>query len=180
MPRVNYLLYVGTAVLGTGIMASAQTAPPAAPAALPRQVAAAVTGRASQGAQSTIRGTVVDSGGSPLANASVRLRNLKTHQVEQVSVASPGGEFTFTVLPRIPYAVEIADNAGQIIAVGDVVTVQVGEVAAVLVAAPVRLSSMAGVFGETASSVLSAVAGTGLTAASSALAPEPPPASPER
>jgi hypothetical protein len=36
-----------------------------------------------------------------------------------------------------------------------------GEVAGVLVSAPVQVSAMAGVFGDTAASVLSAVAGTG-------------------
>jgi len=174
--HIPLIACLGAAALGSGIIVSAQTAP--VPAA--KQVVSAVAGRAAAPAQQTmIHGTVLNSGGSPLANAAVRLRNLKTRQVEQVTVASQSGEFTFTVLPQVPYVVEVADNAGQVIAVGEVLVAQAGEVAGVLVSTPVQLAGMASVFGDTAASVLSAVAGTGLTAVGSALTPEPP-ASPER
>ena len=181
MPHVNSLpARLGAAVLISGIIVSAVSAQSAPTLPAARQGVSPITGRAAVPApQTMIHGTVLNSTGSPLANAAVRLRNLKTRQVEQVTAASQSGEFTFTVLPQIPYVVEIADNAGQVIAVGDVLVAQVGEVAGVLVSAPVQVSAMAGVFGDTAASVLSAVAGTGLTAAGSALTPAPP-ASPER
>ena len=129
-----------------------------------------------------IHGTAVDNTASPLPNATVRLRNLQTNQVEQVFTTNRVGEFTFAAQPEIPYVVEIADQAGQIIAVGDVVVAQAGEVAGAIVAIPTRLPALAGVFGETAGSVVSAATGTGITVLESTVIPEPPPppASPER
>ena len=128
-------------------------------------------GRFTEGAQSMIHGIVVDSNDSPLPNVTVQLRNLQTTKVEQVSTANEVGEFTFVALPDIPYVVEIANQSGQIIAVGDVITTQAGEVAGAIVAIPTRLPVLSGVFGETASSVISAATGTGLTAADATSGP---------
>ena len=129
MPQVNRLpARLGAAVLISGIIVSAVSAQSAPTLPAARQGVSPITGRAAVPApQTMIHGTVLNSTGSPLANAAVRLRNLKTRQVEQVTAASQSGEFTFTVLPQIPYVVEIADNAGQVIAVGDVLVAQVGE-----------------------------------------------------
>jgi hypothetical protein len=127
--------------------------------------------RAGQAGQSMIHGTAVDANTSPLPNAAVRLRNLQTNQIEQLSTANQLGEFSFVAQPEIPYVVEIADQAGNIVAVGDVITAQAGEVAGALVAIPTRLPALAGVFGETAGSVVSAATGTGLTALDATVAP---------
>lgn len=127
--------------------------------------------RAGQATQSMIHGTAVDTSASPVPNATVRLRNLQSNQVEQVSRANQIGEFTFVAQPEIPYVVEIADQAGNIIAVGDVITAQAGEVAGAMVAIPTRLPALTGVFGETAGSVISAATGTGITAVEATVAP---------
>jgi hypothetical protein len=130
-----------------------------------------------------IHGTAVDTNASPVPNAAVRLRNLQTNQVEQLSTANQVGEFTFVAQPEIPYVVEIADQAGQVIAVGDVIVAQTGEVAGALVALPTRLPALAGVFGDTSGSVVAAATGTGITKLESTILPvepPPPPASPER
>ena len=68
----------------------------------------------------------MDTDASPLPNASVRLRNLVSSEIEKTSTADNFGEFTFVVQPEIPYVVEIADQAGRTIAVGNVVTTQAG------------------------------------------------------
>ena len=65
--------------------------------------------------------------------------------------------------PDVPYVVEVADQAGRVVAVGDIVTPNAGEVAASVVSLPSRLPALAGLFGETASAVISAATGTGLT-----------------
>lgn len=134
--------------------------------------------RAGQTTQSLIHGTAVDTNASPLPNTTVRLRNLQTNQIEQTLTTNPIGEFTFIAQPEIPYVVEIADQAGQIIAVGDIITTQAGEVAGALVSIPTKLPALAGVFGETAGSVISAATGTGLTAVEAVAST--PPVSPER
>ena len=119
--------------------------------------------------QSLINGVAVDGKQMPLKYASVRLRNLGENTIEQVATANDLGEFSFSVRPGIPYVVEIADQAGRVVAVGDVVLANVGEVAGAVVALPSRLPALATVFGDTASSVISAATGIGLTVVDPAL-----------
>lgn len=126
--------------------------------------------------KSLIDGVVVDRDRNPLPKATVRLRNLQVNQVEQTVTTNRSGEFTFSVTPDVPYVVELVDQTGRIVAVGDVITVATGEVAGALVSIPSQLPALAGIFGETASSVLSAIAGTGLTVVDPAV----PPLSPEK
>jgi hypothetical protein len=127
--------------------------------------------RVGQATESMIHGTAVDANARPLPNISVRLRNLESTKIEQVSRANEVGEFTFIAKPEVPYVVEVADEAGHIIAVGDVITAQAGDVAGAMVIIPTRLPAIAGVFGESAGSVVSAATGTGLTALDATVAP---------
>ena len=162
------------AVLLSAAVASAQSGRPLMPASPTHAV---VSGAEIHSGQSVIHGTAVDANASPLPNVPVRLRNLVTSEIESTSTANDVGEFTFIVQPDIPYIVEIADRTGRIIAVGNVVTAQAGEVAATLVPVPLKLPALAGVFGETAGSIVAAVAGTGLTAIEANVKP---PVSPDR
>ncbi len=125
--------------------------------------------------QALINGTAVDTNAVPLANATVRLRNLAANEIEQTVTANYLGQFTFVARPEIPYVVEIADRVGRILAVGDIITAQAGDVAGAIISIPSRVPAVAGVFGDTASSVLSAATGTGITA----IEPDPP-LSPEK
>ena len=132
-------------------------------------------GLATRNGQALINGIAVDTNAVPLPNAIVRLRNLAANHIEQVTSANHLGQFTFVAHPEIPYVVEIADRMGRILAVGDIITAQAGDVAGAIVTIPSRLPAVAGVFGETASSVLSAATGTGI-----AVAEPDPPLSPEK
>jgi hypothetical protein len=149
-------------ILGAIAVASAQTKP-VLPAGPPQQVTG-IPSRAALNGKSAIHGTVIDSTHSPVPNAAVRLRNLQTNQIEQISTANRIGEFGFTAEPETPYVVEIADQTGQIVAVGDVVVAQAGGVAGAIVAIPTRLPGLAGVFSQTAGSVVSAATSTGINA----------------
>lgn len=137
----------------------------------PGSTIGAAAGRAGAGAQSLINGTAVDANASPLSTARVRLRNLQTNQIEQVATSNQIGEFSFVATPEVPYVVEIADYAGRIVAVGDVITAQAGEVAGAVVSIPARLPALAGVFGDTAGSVVSAASSTGITAVETTVLP---------
>lgn len=119
--------------------------------------------RAGREARSLINGVALDSDRHPLKHVRVRLRNLEINEVEQTATSSERGEFTFSVSPEVPYVVELADQTGRVIAVGDIVMTNLGEVAASVVSLPSRLPALAGLFGETASSVISAATGTGLS-----------------
>lgn len=99
----------------------------------------------------------------PLANATIRLRNLLTRQIDQVQISNAKGEFSFIVKPEIPYVAEIADPSGRTAAVGDVVTAHTGDAAATIVALPAKLPSTGGIFSDTAGSVMSAATGAGVT-----------------
>lgn len=127
--------------------------------------------------EALIKGAATDINNAPLAHASVRLRNLLSNQIEQTSYSNEDGEFTFFARPEVPYVVEIADQAGRIVAVGDIITAQAGDVAGAIVTVPSKLPSLAGVFGESAGSVASAATGTGITALDPRIFPE---VSPER
>jgi hypothetical protein len=122
-----------------------------------------------------INGTAVDTNSVPLPNATVRLRNLAANQIEQVSTANYLGQFNFIAKPEVPYVIEIADRVGHILAVGDIITAQAGDVAGAIIAIPSRVPAIAGFFGETASSVVSATTSAGI----SVLDPDPP-LSPEK
>lgn len=150
---------------------SAQVARPLAPLDPASKIAA----QGPAPGQALISGTAVDIAATPLANVTVRLRNLVNNQIEHVATANRLGEFTFVARPEVPYVVEIADAAGRIIAVGDVITAQAGDVAATVVSIPTRLPALAGVFSDTAGSVISAAASAGVT-----VIPTAPPLSPEK
>jgi hypothetical protein len=154
-----------TLVLLTGAVASAQIARPVGPLPPATTAADGAAGRA------LIKGTAVDANAKPLPGAAVRLRNLETNQIEHVTTSNTTGEFTFVVIPEVPYVVEIADSAGRILGVGDVIVAQAGDVAAAVVEIPARLPAMAGMFSDTAGSVVSAATGTGITAFQLAVLP---------
>jgi hypothetical protein len=151
----------GVTVLAQGPSAARMIAPPRA----------GTTSGVGASDRALIRGTAVDRNSRPVPNANVRLRNLQTKQIEQVSSANSLGEFTFVAQPEMPYVVELADQAGRIVAVGDVMTMQAGQVAGALVVFPSQLPAAAGFFGDTARSVMSAATSTGLTAVQATNAP---------
>lgn len=151
-------------VLSTSIVSAQQAVRPGTAAIkATRQTATAAAQKSARDIKALINGVAVDSTQTPLPNATVRLRNLEANEIEQIITANELGEFSFVAQPNVPYVVEIADRAGRIVAVGDVLMANVGEVAGAVVSLPSRLPALAGVFGDTASSVMSAATGTGLT-----------------
>ncbi len=154
-------------VLSTSLVSAQQAVPSGTTVAkgvkAARQSANAAAQKSASNIRSLINGTAIDSDQQPLRNATVRLRNIDKNEIEQVVTANEMGEFSFIARPDVAYVVEIADQAGRIVAVGDVIMPAAGEVAGAVVALPFRLPALAGVFGDTASSVISAATGTGLT-----------------
>ena len=173
-------LTIATLLLLPATAAIAQQSPrpqAAKPAAARPKVATRAVAKPS--ARTMINGTVVDVDGNTVPNAAVQLHNLQSNKVEQSMTANRTGEFTFVAEPDLPYVVEVVDQTGRIIAVGEVTIPQSGEVVAAIVKIPARLPVIAGIFGETAGSLISAATGMGVTAIQSSI-PEPPPLSPEK
>jgi hypothetical protein len=152
-------------VLGSAVSA-------AAPAEAPRT---AVEILVLNPGKSVIYGTAFDQNAEPLPSASVRLRNLQTRMVEQVSTTNLAGEFVFVALPDIPYVVELADHPGRIIAVGDVIMAPADELASSVLVVPSAGRASTDLFRSTAGALAAAAAGTGMTVVSNA-----PPLSPEK
>jgi hypothetical protein len=115
------------------------------------------------GKPAVLRGKAVDVDTTPVPNARVRLRNLGTREVEHVGTANTVGEFSFDMRPETPYVVEVANEAGRVIAVGDVIVAHSGDVASAVVALPTRVSALTGAFAETKGSVVSAASASGIT-----------------
>ena len=121
--------------------------------------------------EALIKGMAVDADARPISDAPVRLRNLDTKEIEQKSTTNAVGEFTFTVKPGIPYVVEIAGKNGRILAVGDVIIAQPGEVVSALLSIAAKVSGGAGLFSDSLGSVISAAAGMGVTAVETTVRP---------
>jgi hypothetical protein len=149
-------------VLSTAVVSADQAAGAAAAAAKTRQTVAAAQ-KTAKDIKSLINGVALDRAQVPIPNAKVRLRNLEINDVEQVVTADEFGTFSFVAQPDVPYVVEITDQAGRVIAVGEVIMANTGEVAGAVVSLPARLPALAGVFTDTASSVISAATSSGLT-----------------
>jgi hypothetical protein len=143
----------------------------AGPAETPRSVIATLTVNPDK---CVIYGTALDVNATPLPHAAVRLRNLDTKTIEQTSTTNVLGEYVFIAFPDTAYVVEIADAPGRVIAVGDVISTRAGEIAGGVVIVPAATQA-AGLFRNALGTVLSAVAGTGLTVLQAA-----PPLSPEK
>lgn len=156
-------------ILQLGLLALALAA--AGPAETPRSVARTLTVAPDK---CLIYGTAVDVDATPVPNAPVRLRNLQSRLIEQTSATNSAGEFSFVAQPDIAYVVEIADQPGRVIAVGDVVVPRAGEMAGGTVVIPGPIAAgFNGLFRASAGAVASAVAGAGMTL-------KPPPVSPEK
>ena len=150
-------------VLSTSIVWAQQGVRPGTKVTSARETARAAAQRTARDIRSLISGIAVDSNHVPLRNVGVRLRNLEINEVEQIGTTNELGKFSFAARPEVPYVVEIADPAGRIVAVGDLIVANVGDVVGTVVTLPSRLAALAGTFGESASSVISAATGIGVT-----------------
>ena len=123
-----------------------------------------------------ISGTAVNSDEVPLPHRPVRLRNLETLAVEQVSTTDRMGTFSFIANAETTYVVEVVDQAGRVIGIGEAVIARAGEVAGGFVIVPAAIPTYSSIFKSAAGAVLAALGGTGLTALHS----DVPPLSPEQ
>ena len=90
------------------------------------------------------------------------------------TTADYAGDFSFLADPGSPYIVEIVDQAGRVLAAGNVVAAQASQTAGALVVLPTRVGALAGLFGNAAAAVVSAAAATGITAVAATTPPQSP------
>jgi hypothetical protein len=107
---------------------------------------------------------VWDAQSQPIADAQVRLRNLTTGKVEATARAGQSGQFTFQNVEGGNYVLELLNDEGRVIAVGQTFSVAPVETVATFVRLGARLPWFSGFFNNAAASAVSTAAGLGLTA----------------
>ncbi len=142
-------------VLAQGVSASTSVKPTPQPGK-------SATPRMARQTTSLINGVAVQSDQTPLPNAAIRLRNLQLNAIEKIVTTNALGEFSFDVVPGVAYVVEMVDEAGRTVAVGDVILARTGEVAGAKLTLPSGLPERAGIYGDTARAVMSAATGIDL------------------
>jgi len=120
---------------------------------------------------SSVAGIAKDMTGSPLANTTVRLRNVLTGQLAGTTRTSIAGAFLFENLKSGNYIVETLDAAGRIVAASSSVDLAPGAsmtgVAVTAPAAPKKAGAAAGggsFFTSTTGIILLAAIGAGVVA----------------
>jgi hypothetical protein len=121
---------------------------------------------------SSVAGVAKDMTGSPLANTTVRLRNVMTGQLAGTTRTSIAGAFTFENLTSGNYIVETVDANGRIVAASSSVDVAPGAaMTGVAVTAPADAQAKAGAvagggsfFTSTTGIILLAAIGAGVVA----------------
>jgi hypothetical protein len=128
--------------------------------------------RASAGARkagdSSISGVAWDHTNSPLPYARLRLRNTVTGHIEAMTSANEYGRFSFTGVEGGNYVIELVNEMGKVLTLGNVFTVAAGETLTTVLHLNTRVPWFRAFFGNTASAVAATAAATGVTA----LAPE--------
>lgn len=82
-----------------------------------------------------VNGTAADPSKNPLANHTVRLRNVADGQIAGSTTSAANGTFSFTGITPGNYVIEIVNAAGNIVGTSSAVAVTAGTVATVTVTA---------------------------------------------
>lgn len=113
----------------------------------------------------TVMGFAWTATNDPIANATVRLRNVLTGVVEATTTTNTTGEFVFqNVEGGSTYVVELLGDDGRVRAVGHPFTVAPGETVATFVRLAVPAPWFTGMFGNTAAGAVSTAAALGVAA----------------
>ena len=112
----------------------------------------------------SIRGNAWYADNTPIPNARLRLRNVKSGKIAATTTANELGQFVFDNVGTGAYMVELVDENGRVLTVGHTFTAQAGETVATSVRMTVRVPWFAGFFGNAAAAVAATAAATGITA----------------
>lgn len=120
-----------------------------------------------------VTGTAADPSKNPLANHTVRLRNVANGQITGSTTSAANGTFSFSGITPGNYVIEIVNSAGNIVGTSSAVTVAAGTVATVTVtatalgagAAAAGGGGLAALFTGTSLVVIGAAAAVGLVIA---------------
>jgi len=169
---LSHVLVVATLVAVSAIVISAAARIPPAPA--PASIQAHPDRTATPG--TTIMGFAWTGANEPIAEATVRLRDVLSGAIEALAVTGAGGAFTFLDVEGGTYVVELVDDRDRVVAVGQAFTIGPGQTVATFVRLPVVKARLPGLFANLGTTVVSTAAGLGIVA----VAPPAQAASPDR
>jgi hypothetical protein len=112
-----------------------------------------------------VNGVAADAAKNPLANHTVRLRNLANGEITSVTQSAANGSFSFAGVNPGNFVIEIVNSAGNVIATSSTVAVTAGTTAAITVTAS-AITSLAAASG--ASGLAALFTGTSLVVVTAA------------
>ena len=121
-------------------------------------------GTAGPAAGATILGAAWKADNTPIPHARLRLRNVATGRVEATTVANETGQFTFENVETGSFVIELVNEQGKVLALGQVFSLGPGETVATFVRLGARAPWVSGFFSNAAATAVTAASGLGVTA----------------
>ena len=112
----------------------------------------------------TILGAAWKADNTPIPQARLRLRNVTTGRPEAITTANGSGQFTFANIEPGSYVIELMNDRGKVLALGQVFSLGPGETVATFVRLSARNSWFGGFFTNAAATALTAASSLGVTA----------------
>jgi hypothetical protein len=112
----------------------------------------------------SVAGSAWQADGTPLPGARLRLRNVTAGQIVAAAIADGEGRFAFKRVSAGQYLVELVDENGRVLALGDVFAAEPGETVATFVRLRDRGRWYDGFFRNAAAAVALSAASQGITA----------------
>src|SRR5712692_878441 len=115
----------------------------------------------------TIQGNALNSTNGPLADATVRLRDVRYGRIIDTTTTDKTGLFTFRGVDPGNYIVELMGKDQTVLAASQILNIDGGEAVTAVVKLPFRIAPLAGLFGNSTPSalaVMSAAAAAGVLA----------------
>lgn len=155
------ILVAAVAILNTLAGSSLRAAQRSAVGTTPPQSGAAASTTAA------VTGQTLTPDRAPAPFFRLRLRDLDNGIVVGQTSSDRTGQFSFLLAGGGMFVAEVLGKAGEVLAVGEVLTVQPGEAVGIVMIVPLPSKSLAAFFGNTAAAIVQAAAGAGITAVTS-------------
>jgi hypothetical protein len=112
----------------------------------------------------SVVGAAWSANNSGIAGAHLRLRAASSGKIGATTVADQTGRFHFDAVPAGSYLIELVDESGKVLAVGQLFTIGPGETIATFVRLSTHVPWFTGFFNNAAPAAITTAASAGITA----------------
>ena len=112
----------------------------------------------------SVQGAAWAADNSPVARARLQLRNVVSGRIEAATIADDKGRFGFSGIEGGSYVVELVNDAGKILVVGNPFVIAPGETVSTFVRLGAKVPWFTGFFGNAAAAAATSAASQGITA----------------